>query len=209
MSGGSLDYAHTKINQLADDIDSTTQVELHVEFSKFLRRIAKAAHDLEWVLSDDCSPGSEVAALRGVMPWLKPRIDVSGKALCYRCEWRAQWLESGHGPRMECQSRDSATGSCYMYRPVAPVIQQVNDGDDRSPFSGAMVSARSHAIGIAKDLDINSKVLDKKNRQFILWLSPKENKEEAHARVRSTKVRKAGKHKRARKKRTSKDHLPA
>jgi len=70
-------------------------------------------------------------------------------SLCYRCEHRARFLETGERPRYQCKT-DGAAWSCYMYKPVKPLIMARNKGDRRPMFSGIAFSARSHAIGIAK-----------------------------------------------------------
>lgn len=72
--------------------------------------------------------------------------------LCHRCENRVKYIETGHGPRYECQQTTSAVVSCYCYRPVLPVVLRVNDGDDRPVFAGAMISARMSGVKLADDL---------------------------------------------------------
>jgi hypothetical protein len=59
-------------------------------------------------------------------------------------------METGHGPRCECGDIKSSKYSCYMYRPVCPVVLAKNEGDDRPQFAGAMLSARSHAVRVAR-----------------------------------------------------------
>jgi hypothetical protein len=51
--------------------------------------------------------------------------------LCYRCEHRARYHETGHGPRCECGDTNSATCGCYMYAPVAPLVLRRSKGDRR------------------------------------------------------------------------------
>ena len=93
------------------------------------------------------------------------------KGLCYRCEYRAQYHEIGHAPRYECGEPDKAVCSCYMYRPVAPCILGVNDGEDRSPFLPAMVAGRSHQLGIA---ECDYKLVGDEKR-YTVWPVPKED----------------------------------
>lgn len=67
MSGGSLDYVYSKVADAADSIESRSRNPLHLAFSKHLRKVATALHDLEWVYScDKCSPDEE-AAIRAVL----------------------------------------------------------------------------------------------------------------------------------------------
>ena len=60
-----------------------------------------------------------------------------GKSLCFRCEHRAQWHETGgkHQPRMECGEVNSSKYACYMYIPVQPVRIKRLDIDDPRPLS--------------------------------------------------------------------------
>jgi hypothetical protein len=76
MSGGSLDYAEYKINDIADMVASRAKTPLHRAFVKHLRDVAKAAHDLEWVFSCDYGEGDEVEALRKVLN-KKMELDVA------------------------------------------------------------------------------------------------------------------------------------
>ncbi len=70
---------------------------------------------------------------------------------CYRCEHRAQFLETGSAPRHECKQTDKSYG-CYMYQPVRPVVIASNEGDDRPIAAGAMFSARCHGVRIAEGI---------------------------------------------------------
>lgn len=69
--------------------------------------------------------------------------------LCYRCEHRARYLETGGGPRAECKSEKSTVYSCYSYRPIKPVVTSCNEGDDRPAFGPPMLAGRVHAVRIA------------------------------------------------------------
>jgi hypothetical protein len=115
--------------------------------------------------------------------------------LCYRCEYRAQYLEDVlnakkdekgnpvemiHSPRCECGSGSHFTGklssvySCYMYRPVAPYILKADKGEKRSLTAPFMVSGRAHAVGIAKTAVFAKKI--KEGIVFICSLIPKATK---------------------------------
>lgn len=76
MSGGTYDRNFRNIEQLADDIECRTMKTqtsehptraLRLRFVEHLRLVAKAAHDIEWVDSDDYGPGDEVAAIEAVL----------------------------------------------------------------------------------------------------------------------------------------------
>jgi len=97
------------------------------------------------------------------------------KGLCYRCEKRAKYLETGHGPRCECKQTDTAVHSCYCYAPVKPVILAVNDGDERPQFTGWMISARSHFVRIP---EYKAAIKEYDDGNLIYWV-PKEDEEES------------------------------
>lgn len=61
MSGGSLDCEFGRIEDLADTIERRARKPLHRAFAAHLRKVAKAAHDLEWVWSGDSSDGKKMA----------------------------------------------------------------------------------------------------------------------------------------------------
>ena len=68
-------------------------------------------------------------------------------SLCYRCEHRAIYHETSHGPRCECKDTSSVS-CCYMYKPVKPVRLKRTDGDKR-PLGGApILSARAEYDGV-------------------------------------------------------------
>lgn len=64
MSGGSYDYAYHKIEDLASEIKSRAQTPERKAFAAHLEKIAKAAHDIEWVDSGDYGPGDEKKSIR-------------------------------------------------------------------------------------------------------------------------------------------------
>ena len=82
-------------------------------------------------------------------------------ALCHRCEHRARWYETKGRwqPRNECAGIDMfsssidyktpAVISCYMYKPVIPLVLAPNEGDPRPVFTDEAVSARSHGVRTA------------------------------------------------------------
>lgn len=64
MSGGSLDYIYSRLEDAACQIGGTP---LRNAFAKHLVKVAKALHDIEWVMSCDKSPGDEDEAIRAVI----------------------------------------------------------------------------------------------------------------------------------------------
>jgi hypothetical protein len=76
VSGGSYDYLYSKIALLADAIEersesysdemSAEQIKHRARFVRLLRLVCKAAYDIEWVDSGDCSPGDELPAIKAI-----------------------------------------------------------------------------------------------------------------------------------------------
>jgi hypothetical protein len=99
--------------------------------------------------------------------------DVKSFSLCTRCEYRAKFIEDGHGPRYECSTGHCY--SCYQYRPTIPYILEKNKDDDRPMFAPFMISARSHAVGVAKiDDHVNAKTIKVGKGQYVTtWMPSK------------------------------------
>ena len=64
------------------------------------------------------------------------------RPLCYRCEHRAVGMEEGRGPRHECW-HDGAKVSCYMYKPVRPLVLEADD--ERDITLPPMLAGRAHS----------------------------------------------------------------
>ena len=67
MSGGSLDYAYFKVEDAASQLRKRSNNPLHRAFAVHLEKVAKALHDVEWVLSSDYSEGREEEAIKEVL----------------------------------------------------------------------------------------------------------------------------------------------
>lgn len=92
--------------------------------------------------------------------------NLSRVGLCFRCEYRARFLETGSRPRYECGVVDTSTHSCYMYRPTAPLIIKK---EDRRPLTLNLFSCRVNPVGIA-DGEYKMK---KVGRKIIVYWEPK------------------------------------
>jgi hypothetical protein len=70
----------------------------------------------------------------------------SPTGLCFRCEIRARYWETGHAPRCECGDYRRQVACCYMFRPCRPVVLAAANPRDRRPLFGpALFSARVQA----------------------------------------------------------------
>jgi hypothetical protein len=67
VSGGSLDYAYSKLSYCVDEIEERELTPLQREFADHLWLVVKALHDLEWVWSADYGEGDEEPAIRAVL----------------------------------------------------------------------------------------------------------------------------------------------
>lgn len=79
-----------------------------------------------------------------------PEDNVKRAGLCFRCEHRARFFETGSRPRCECGDVYRAKHGCYMYRPVAPVALTCDPDDDRPALGPAMIASRVYYAGIAE-----------------------------------------------------------
>lgn len=79
---------------------------------------------------------------------LKTEVHRDRGGLCFRCENRAAFFETGRRPRCECGDINSSKYSCYCFQPVKPPILARNANDNRPMFGGWMFSARSHRIDL-------------------------------------------------------------
>lgn len=67
MSGGSLDYLYGRVNDAVTQIDTYGETPVQRAFARHLEKVAKALHDLEWVMSGDYGEGGEVEAIMAVI----------------------------------------------------------------------------------------------------------------------------------------------
>ncbi|OGX12796.1 MAG: hypothetical protein A2351_07350 [Omnitrophica bacterium RIFOXYB12_FULL_50_7] len=83
------------------------------------------------------------------------------KGLCFRCEHRARYLEDKIQPRYECGQPALGVYSCYMFRPVRPlVLKQANKKDPRPILSMPMISGRVCGVRIADGKAVAKKLKD-------------------------------------------------
>ena len=68
MSGGSLDYAYMRVQEIADSVLQKSENAHHRALGKHLSKISKALKILEWVLSGDSAEGEEIEAINNVLP---------------------------------------------------------------------------------------------------------------------------------------------
>jgi len=94
------------------------------------------------------------------------------EGLCFRCEWRAKYLEEDSAPRYECSEIDRAICSCYMYKPVMPVVLKTNSNDKRPQIGtvGNLFSGRSSFI---KLIDPKYKMIANDDGTYIIYVVPK------------------------------------
>lgn len=96
-------------------------------------------------------------------------------SLCYRCEHRANFLERGSRPRHECGDITHSSGSCYMFKPVRPIVVAPSDKRDKRPWLGPpILSSRSKSLGVCDEVGLEAFPV---GEGLCLYWSPK-NKEE-------------------------------
>ena len=67
MSGGSLDYIYHKVEDVAQTLSDAKNTPLQRAFGEHLFKIAKALHDVEWVMSGDYGNGDDEKAIKEVL----------------------------------------------------------------------------------------------------------------------------------------------
>lgn len=68
MSGGSLDYMYSRVQDAADTIRARNpDSPLHQAFADHLDLVWRALHDCEWVMSCDYAEGEDEEAIRAVL----------------------------------------------------------------------------------------------------------------------------------------------
>jgi len=67
MSGGSLDYLHHKVDEVANELQDKRNTPLQITFGEHLKKVAKALHDVEWVQSSDYDCGDDEEAIKDVL----------------------------------------------------------------------------------------------------------------------------------------------
>lgn len=96
---------------------------------------------------------------------------MNNKGLCFRCEYRAQFLESKRQPKYECGEVNSAVGGCYMFQPVKPISIKPKNGDGR-PITLNILSARVERVEENVELKLEAK--NGLNGTLIYWMPEKE-----------------------------------
>jgi hypothetical protein len=90
--------------------------------------------------------------------------------MCFRCEYRARFLETGSAPRCECGEINRQSFCCYMYTPCTPLILKKESKDKRSISAPSMIRARSRVIGKAlSSIDVSG---TRKKPHVQLVISP-------------------------------------
>jgi len=100
--------------------------------------------------------------------------------LCYRCEFRAEHLETGRTLRFECGNDKSSVGSCYAFKPVTAPIVEPNNGDKRPMFSGLAFCARVRAIGLPEVEYLANEV----KGGLVVYTKPKSGKENGRTKAK-------------------------
>lgn len=83
MSGGSYDYICFRIEEIAETIRHKDTDPRRAAFSKLMKLVAKAMHDIEWVDSCDYGEGDEHKAIDEVFNFLESDPETIKKAHSY------------------------------------------------------------------------------------------------------------------------------
>ena len=86
-------------------------------------------------------------------------MNTEGTGLCFRCENRSMFLETGHGPRLECKQAGTVHG-CYCFMPTKPIAVGPIEGEKRPIFGPWMLAGRIQSHGLVADERIRLKLID-------------------------------------------------
>lgn len=67
MSGGALDYAYLRVQDIAVEINKKSRCLEHRALANHLLRISDVLRDVEWVMSGDSGEGDDVQAIRNLL----------------------------------------------------------------------------------------------------------------------------------------------
>jgi len=89
--------------------------------------------------------------------------------LCYRCEHRAHFLETGERPRYECGEINKSKYACYMYKPCKPIAMKrhLPEKQDPGPEHAGFFGCRME-FSKFPDVELYIKRLNKKE-SVLLW----------------------------------------
>jgi len=82
-----------------------------------------------------------------------------GHGLCFRCEYRAAFFDTGYGPRYEC-GKSGAVHSCYMFIPTKPIAVGPIEGEKRPIFGPWMVAGCKKSYGLINNRQLRLKLID-------------------------------------------------
>jgi hypothetical protein len=106
-------------------------------------------------------------------------MNSEGTGLCFRCEHRAKYLESGFQPRFECGMKRMASACCYMFMPCKPIAIAPIEGEKRPIFGPPFIAGRIQAHGLVADERLTLQLIniDKKLVTPVWAIKPsKDNK---------------------------------
>jgi hypothetical protein len=100
-----------------------------------------------------------------------------GLGLCFRCEHRSVFHETGWGPRFECKQK-MAVHSCYCFVPCKPIAAAPIAGEKRLIFDPWMTSGRLQSMGLVDNARLRLKLVDIDGRAIAaVWtIKPKGKK---------------------------------
>lgn len=106
MSGGSMDYLYSKVEEAASQMRGGNP--LREAFKAHLEKVAKALHDIEWVDSCDYGDGDENEAIRAVFQHAKRLrallVNLPGKVCICKCVGDDEGIGHTSGNVEGCES---------------------------------------------------------------------------------------------------------
>ena len=103
-------------------------------------------------------------------------MSIENKGLCFRCECRAVFLETGKKTQLECgMSVEGTVYGCSEYQPVKPLVVEKEIDKERTQFTGDDVLIRSLYV---EDADCCQLIEQTVHNGVIEYWIPKQNYKE-------------------------------
>ena len=100
---------------------------------------------------------------------------MSIQGLCFRCEKRAKFLETGNRDRSQCGVIESQLYSCYCYEPIKPILLEKSDKSDIRDITLDIYSSRIKPAEKQPSLNMNLEMID--NGLLFYWKPEKKEDE--------------------------------
>lgn len=91
--------------------------------------------------------------------------------LCFRCEYRVEYLTNETAPRYECKQTIKSVHTCYMYTPTKPatLVCDSHSNPLRNPIPGSALFSERMSFSETND-KLKLKVSQENNKTTCFWV---------------------------------------